>query len=162
MLLGRMRDESKHRDPFAAHIQNGLLLQVVCAIARALPPEQLSPLFLQRPAVQGFSERIYRVFEQHLGENFSAATISHKMAVSVRTLTKRCQEVFGWPPARAFKQYKMEYAAKALRQSDLSIKEISHRLGFQNQYHFSRVFRQCVGVPPSHYRHSAEGTPLAT
>ncbi|MEO5958090.1 MAG: helix-turn-helix domain-containing protein [Opitutaceae bacterium] len=46
----------------------------------------------------------------------------------------------------------MEYAARALRQSEVPIKEISHRLGFQNQYHFSRVFRRYLGSPPSTYR----------
>jgi AraC family transcriptional regulator, arabinose operon regulatory protein len=46
----------------------------------------------------------------------------------------------------------MEYAAYAVRQSDVPIKEISHRLGFQNQYHFSRVFRRYLGSAPTAYR----------
>jgi iron complex transport system substrate-binding protein len=117
-----------------------------------LPRERLSPIFLQQSAAQAFSERLRRLFEDHLGENLSAVGIAAQLGVSVRTLTKRCREVVGRPPARAFLHYKMEYAAQALRRSDIPIKEISHRLGFQNQYHFSRVFRRYLGAPPSSYR----------
>lgn len=151
-LLGRMQKESGRNDHVVAHIENALLLQVFWWLVRSLPRERLSPIFLQRSAAQAFSERLRRLFEQHLAENLSAAALAAKLGVSVRTLTKRCQEVAGRPPSRAFMHYKMEYAAHALRQSDIPIKEISHRLGFQNQYHFSRVFRRYLGAPPSSYR----------
>lgn len=151
-LLDRMRAESEQPDPFVAYVEHGLLLQLFGLVARAIPPERLSRAFLERPAAQGFRERLYRVFEQNLGQNFSAHTLAAKLGLSMRTLTKRCQDVSGCPPARAFTQYKMEHAARALRESDMPIKEISHRLGFQNQYHFSRVFRRCIGAAPSRYR----------
>lgn len=151
-LLERMQEESGREDHFVAHIENALLLQLFWWLVRSLPPAVLSPIFLQRSAAQAFSEKLRRLFEQHLAENLSAAAIASKLGVSVRTLTKRCQEVAGRPPARAFMHYKMDYAAHALRQSDIPIKEISHRLGFQNQYHFSRVFRRYLGTPPSSYR----------
>lgn len=151
-LLERMCAESEQPDPFVSYVENGLLLQLFCLVARAIPPEQLSAAFLERPAAQGFRERLYRLFEQNLAQNFSAHALAAKLGMSMRTLTKRCQEAAGCPPARAFTQYKMEHAARALRESDMPIKEISHRLGFQNQYHFSRVFRRFIGAAPSRYR----------
>lgn len=151
-LLERMQAESVRGDHFVAHVENALLLQLFWWLVRSLPAEFLSPIFLQQSAAQAFSERLRRIFEQHLAENLSAAGIAAKLGVSTRTLTKRCQEVAGRPPARAFMQYKMDYAAHALRRSDIPIKEISHCLGFQNQYHFSRVFRRYFGVPPSSFR----------
>lgn len=151
-LLERMQAESRREDHAVAHIENALLLQLFWWLVRSLPREHLSPIFLQQSAAQAFSERLLRLFEHHLSENLSAVAIAAKLGISVRTLTKRCQEVAGRPPARAFMRYKMEYAARALRQSEMPIKEISHRLGFQNQYHFSRVFRRYFGAPPSTYR----------
>ena len=153
-LLERMQAESERDDHFVAHVENALLLQLFWWLVRSLAAEFLSPIFLQQSAAQAFSERLRRVFERHLAENLSAAAIASKLGVSTRTLTKRCQEVAGRPPARAFMHYKMDYAAHALRRSDLPIKEISHCLGFQNQYHFSRVFRRYFGVPPSGFRES--------
>ena len=151
-ILDRMQTESQRRDPVVAHIENALLLQLFWWLVRSLSRDRLSPIFLQQSAAQAFSERLRRLFEHHLADNLSAVAIAAELGVSVRTLTKRCREVVGRPPARAFMHYKMEYAAHAVRQSDMPIKEISHRLGFQNQYHFSRVFRRYLGAPPSSYR----------
>ncbi len=151
-LLERMQAEAKRDDHVVAHFENALLLELFWLLVRALPLEHLSPIFLQRSAARTFSERLRRLFDHHLMENLSAGAIAAKLGVSVRTLTKRCQEVVGRPPGRAFTHYKMEYAARILRQSATPIKELSHRLGFQNQYHFSRVFRRHLGTPPSSYR----------
>lgn len=151
-ILARMQAEGKRNDHVVAHIENALLLELFWSLVRSLRHEHLSPIFLQQSATQAFSERLRRLFDHHLTENLSAVAIATKLGVSVRTLTKRCQEVVGRPPARAFTYYKMEYAARVLRQSGTPIKEISHRLGFQNQYHFSRVFRRYLGSPPSQYR----------
>lgn len=151
-ILDRMAGESQSDDHVVAHIENALLLELFWTLVRSLPHEHLSPVFLQRSAAQAFSDRLRRLFDGHLGENLSTGAIAKKLGMSVRTLTKRCQEVVGRPPGRAFMQNKMDHAARALRHSDVPIKELSHRLGFQNQYHFSRVFRRYLGVPPSSYR----------
>jgi AraC-like DNA-binding protein len=151
-LLERMQAESARDDHVVVHVENALLLQLFWWLVRSLPREHLSPIFLQQSAAQAFSQRLRLLFEHHLAENLSASALAAKLGVSVRTLTKRCREVAGRPPARAFMHYKMEFAAQALRRSAIPIKEISHRLGFQNQYHFSRVFRRHLGAPPSSYR----------
>ena len=52
-------------------------------------------------------------------------------------------------PVRAFTRYRMEEARGLLARDDLSIKEISARLGFQNQFHFSRLYRKVFGRAPS-------------
>jgi AraC-like DNA-binding protein len=41
-----------------------------------------------------------------------------------------------------------------LAQTDYSMKEIAERLGFSNQYYFSKVFKENNGVSPSQYRKS--------
>lgn len=43
-----------------------------------------------------------------------------------------------------------------LEQTDYSIKEISFSVGMTDEYYFSRVFRQTVGVPPTRYRSNAK------
>lgn len=151
-ILDRMREEPKRDDHDVAQIENALLLVLFWSLVRSLPRDQLSPLFLRQSATQAFSERLRRLFDRHLTETLSAAKIAAELGVSLRTLTKRCWEVAGRPPVRAFMHYKMEYAARVLRQSEMPIKELSHRLGFQNQYHFSHVFRRYFGMAPSNYR----------
>jgi AraC-like DNA-binding protein len=46
----------------------------------------------------------------------------------------------------------VEKAQKLLAADDLSIKEIAHQLGFQNESHFCKVFRTCAGLTPGNFR----------
>jgi AraC-like DNA-binding protein len=150
-ILESMQMEADRGDHVVTYIQNALMLWLFWSILRAVPRQRLSPIFLH-PGIPAFGVRLRWLFEHHLSENLSTTQIAAKLGISVRTLTKRCRQIMGQPPARSFMHYKMEHAAYALRQSNESIKEVSHRLGFQNPYHFSRVFRRYVGTPPSHYR----------
>lgn len=151
-IVERMRKEPRHNDHMVAHIENALLQQLFWWLVRALPHEILSPVLLEQFEPQDFSKRLRRLFHDRLAEGLPAAAIAAHFGVSVRTLTKRCRKIMGQPPARAFMHYKMECAAHALRQSNISVKELSSRLGFQDQYHFSHAFRRYFRVPPSAYR----------
>jgi len=151
-IVDRMQEEAARSDPFVAHLENALLLEMFWVLIRALPREYLSPVLLQRSEQQAFNERLRRVFDNHLEKRLDAAGMAALLGVSVRTLTTRCREIMGRPPMQAFMGYKIEYATQLLRQTGLPIKDISYRLGFQNQYHFSRVFRRSSGMPPSSVR----------
>ena len=114
------------------------------------------PSYLDAASKNIFRDRLEQLFKAHLAENLPTLKMAAKLKLSARTLAKRCRELVGRSPAEALRHYKMEYAADALRQSTYSIKEISFRLGFQHPCHFSRVFRQHLGEPPSHYRARAK------
>ena len=55
-------------------------------------------------------------------------------------------------PMRYFSNLKIEAATSLLINSDLSIKEISFKLGYSNQQHFSKNFRKHTGSSPSAFR----------
>nr|WP_091234239.1 AraC family transcriptional regulator [Fontibacillus panacisegetis] len=38
-----------------------------------------------------------------------------------------------------------------MRNTSLNVSEISDRLGYNNPYYFSRVFKKVMGEPPSSY-----------
>ena len=45
-----------------------------------------------------------------------------------------------------------EEAVALLRQTDLSVQEIAHRVGFSDHSYFSKVFRSVTGAAPSSHR----------
>ena len=50
------------------------------------------------------------------------------------------------------RRVRVQQARVLLEDVDLSIKEIARRVGFEDPFHFSKVFHRIDGLPPSLYR----------
>jgi AraC-type DNA-binding domain-containing proteins len=50
-------------------------------------------------------------------------------------------------------EYRLVHASKLLAEKQLAISDIAFEAGFQNVSHFTRLFKQFAGMPPSTYRH---------
>lgn len=48
--------------------------------------------------------------------------------------------------------YRMNRAAELLKLSDMTVNEIGKQVGYQNQLHFSRAFKNIFGISPNFYR----------
>lgn len=55
-------------------------------------------------------------------------------------------------PIDYFIHLKVQEACKILLNTDLRIKEISLKLGYEDQYYFSRIFTKHIGLSPTQYR----------
>lgn len=51
---------------------------------------------------------------------------------------------------------KMEYACLLLEEKNLMVMEIAYRLGYENAYYFSKVFRKYMGMSPTDYQKRIE------
>ncbi len=151
-IVDRMLTVAVGKDPFVSHMENALLLELFWQIIRTLPRARLSSVLLRRSEDKVFGDRLLRAFDAHLEKQLDIDALAALMGLSVRTLTKRCRKTTGESPMKAFMGHKMNHAAKLLQLSELAVKDISFQLGFQNQYHFSRVFRRHWGRPPSALR----------
>jgi AraC family transcriptional regulator, arabinose operon regulatory protein len=60
----------------------------------------------------------------------------------------------GYPPIEYFNRLKIKKACEYLRHSNMKIIQISHTLGFNDQYYFSRTFTRITGLSPMKYRQS--------
>jgi len=56
------------------------------------------------------------------------------------------REHAGQTPSQFLARLRMQHAARLLQQSDLSVKAAGRAVGFEDPYHFSRVFKQIHGV----------------
>jgi len=63
------------------------------------------------------------------------------------------KEQTGQSPYKYHLQLKIRRAGEMLRDSNLTVKQISLALGFRNPYHFSKLFRTKTGTSPRQYRH---------
>ncbi len=58
----------------------------------------------------------------------------------------------GIPPIDYFIHLKMQKACQLLCNEDLKIKEVAFRLGYEDSYYFSRIFKKTIGSSPEVYR----------
>ena len=55
-------------------------------------------------------------------------------------------------PMQLYTSMKIQRACQLLQNRNQTIKAVSYSLGFFDQYHFSKVFKQVMGVAPKNFR----------
>lgn len=69
------------------------------------------------------------------------------------TALKTCfRGVYGTSLYAYLREYRLQTAQKLLTETDASIAEIAHRVGYENPNKFSSAFRQVFGMTPTEYR----------
>lgn len=67
-------------------------------------------------------------------------------------LARRFRQHFGLSPSEYVRQRRAVEAARLLAGTDLPASEVAFRIGFADQSHFCRVFREQTGTTPSAFR----------
>lgn len=78
--------------------------------------------------------------------------LARATGLSVSHFNREFREWTGYSPVEYQRRQRVARARELLADVTLSIKEIAARVGFDDPYHFSRVFRQVDGLAPSQYR----------
>lgn len=98
--------------------------------------------------------RVIRYMYRHLEENLTMEQIEEEFQLSKSYLHGIFKKYTGRAPMDFYSRLKMTEACKLLRSTDLYIYQVAHRLGYKDQYYFSRIFTKTVGLSPKEYRQS--------
>ena len=94
--------------------------------------------------------KILAVFKQNMGMMPDINLFCRQTGMSRSALSRFCHANFNLPTGQAFMSYKMNYALRQLQSVyGMKIKELSDKLGFSDQFHFSKTFKHYIGVNPS-------------
>lgn len=88
----------------------------------------------------------------NLNKPLTIATVSAMAGLSPSRFFQVFKNSTGYTPLNWFTRARMQWAGKLLADSDLLIKEIAGRVGYDDQYYFSRCFKSVHGMSPSEYR----------
>jgi AraC-like DNA-binding protein len=77
--------------------------------------------------------------------------LADKYGVSKTTLKNCFKEVYGKPIFRWRKEYRLDYACRLIEEGELTISEISKKVGYSSPSKFSQAFKEHVGCTPSEY-----------
>ncbi len=80
------------------------------------------------------------------------AAICSRLGIGREHFVRLFSERMGLPPMKYYGRLKIEAARAMLASTNLRIGEISDKLGFDNQFNFSRAFKRESGLSPSGYR----------
>lgn len=78
--------------------------------------------------------------------------IAEQADVSVSTLTKRFNRELSMSVHDYIENLVFSEAVRLLRESDMSVAQISEQFGFCDQFYFSRRFKEKIGSAPRNYR----------
>lgn len=108
-----------------------------------------------------YQSRAYQTYRQcmaHLSANYrslsSAESLASACHLSPGHLARLFRKYGQESPYRSLLRLRMARAGELLRRRDLLIKEVADEAGYEDPYHFSRLFKQCHGVSPEKFRES--------
>jgi AraC-like DNA-binding protein len=132
LLLRRYWEGEQPRAPWLAALRQPQLGKAIAAMF----DDPRSPFTLQQLAeIAGMSRAVF-------AENF--------------------KKTFGRSAMQYLKEVRLRRATELLESTDLPIKTIAARVGFQSRSYFTRAFRTFAGVDPTRYREAWKAEPPAT
>ena len=90
--------------------------------------------------------------EQNFQNNISVEDIADNCGLNRSYFGKIFKEAVGKTPQEFLLNYRMTKAAELLKLTKLSIGDIGNAVGYDNQLHFSRAFKNIYGVSPREWR----------
>lgn len=91
---------------------------------------------------------------KHAAEPLSIPQLASQADLSVSHFIRMFKLWTGQTPADYIHYQRIENAKRLLSDGRLSVKQIARRVGYQDPFHFSRVFRRVEGLSPTAYRQS--------
>lgn len=104
------------------------------------------------PKDKVFLDSLYTIMEKELSnEDLDISRITGMLGISRTKFYYKIKGLTGKTPSEFYMQYKLNVAAKMLREGKLNVSEIAIKTGFNTLPHFSKAFKKQFGVPPSKY-----------
>ena len=95
-------------------------------------------------------EKILDYFEEHYDEKISLNQIAGNMYLSPFYISKIFKSETGESPIHALIEIRMGKARELLqKEPGLSVQEVAERVGYDDAYHFSKLFKKKFGISPS-------------
>lgn len=107
------------------------------------------------PAAELFRRRLE---SWAIRKDLDAKALANELGISYHSLRRHFKKLTGLGPAAYFIELKLKEAKRRLAATQESVSRIAEKLGFEDAYYFSRIFKKRIGVSPTDYRRSILGT----
>jgi len=98
------------------------------------------------------------VMQNNFTFHLSVTEYANLACKSVPTFKREFKRIFNDTPAKWVMKKRLSKASELLENTTLSVGEITNQCGFENQTHFSRLFKEKTGMSPLQFRKSQLST----
>lgn len=92
------------------------------------------------------------IMKERIHNEITQEEVAHLVGMSRSYFSQCFKRFFGQSFSDILRQLRLEEAKRLLKQSNYSISEIAHYVGFEDAKYFSRTFKHYANVYPSEYR----------
>lgn len=137
--------------PFRTDVIQALLRAAILGICGAL--RRVSPT-TSRPTSSGNShfQRFLDLLHSEHNKHRTVESYANELCISPKYLSVICKKQSGKTANEWITEHVLEDIRYSLKQTDLSIKQISDQLGFPNPSFFGKYVREHLGMTPNEYR----------
>lgn len=147
-LLLALHNETLVDAAYAQQVTDGILIQLTALLLR----EFKAALSADKPLASGsISARVIAYLNLHYAENLTLASIARSTYFSPSYLATVFKAETGHTIFQHLARLRIERATRLLVEDRMPVHHVAAAVGYQSLDHFSRVFRQLKGVPPSRY-----------
>ncbi|ALB45148.1 response regulator transcription factor [Clostridium beijerinckii] len=93
-------------------------------------------------------------------ETIDLAALASHFGFSISYLTKIFTKYMNMSPSKFIKEYRINISKQLLRNVSLPVSTVSEKVGYPDQFHFSKTFKQITGMSPSDYRDQSKSNYL--
>lgn len=153
-LLQALIEENRHPQPDAQEMSETLLKQIIIRLTR-MYRQQRPTRHVPSPAPALTRAGLMPIIEDAFFYRYRSLTLdglARLLNLSVRQTQRLLRQNFGKTFSQKLTEARMAAACQYLRDTGLSVTEISERAGFSSIEHFSAAFRRFAGKSPRQYR----------
>ena len=97
-------------------------------------------------------KRSMKSVNEHLSDPaYNVERMSEDIGISRAQLHRKMKEITGISSSEFIRNIRLEQAAKLLSEGKINITQVAYAVGYNNQTHFSTVFKKHFGMSPTEY-----------
>lgn len=143
--------ESQHPRPgsdvVTARLADILVVQVVRSWLESVTPDRGWVAGLRDP----FLGRALAAFHAEPGAPWTLESLAAEAGMSRSAFAARFRDLLGEPPMSYATAWRMDVAARLVRERELPLARVAERVGYQSEAAFNRAFRRAHGMTPGAY-----------
>lgn len=97
-------------------------------------------------------ERLITLINENFYKNHSPSFYAEKLSMTLKNLNSICKKYFKKNISFLINEKLLLKSKWQLLHTDHQIKSIAEKLGFKDEFYFSRFFKKHIGIAPTHFR----------